>query len=42
MQVIAIVVYKTIFSFIIMIKNLISCNNPIDYKSFANYTSFVI
>lgn len=34
-------VYTTAFSCITMIKDFIGCNNLINYKSFADYASFV-
>lgn len=37
-----IIIYTIIFSYIAVTKKLISCNNPIDYKSLANYVSFII
>lgn len=42
MEIVADMVYTTIFSYITMTGDLIGYNNLIDYKNFTNYTYLVI
>lgn len=39
---IVVVVHTTIFDYITITENLISCNSTIDYKNFTDYASFII
>ena len=41
MQAIVDVVHITVFGYIAVIKDLIGCDSPVNYKSFADYASFV-
>lgn len=42
MQIVADVVYTTIFSYIALTKNLINLDNFVDYENFADYACFII
>lgn len=42
MQVITIIIYTTIFDYTFIIKNLIYCNNLLNYKNFTDYINLII